>query len=345
VVVLHMHNHTAHFRFIARERYGGVRRLRRAINRELQLFADELAIDLVAMPGVDGWSTEDRRMLAGVITETIIRMVAELLEVGPTRSRRSSSAPSASCASSAWASRPGTDSLTHVAYESGQHADGTQMLRSFFATSEPISFHRRHLRWHLALHLLASGDDKGARELWRVALAPGTVPTKLGAVEDGAGLLWRWYLYGNEEWQLPWPELGDLARDIAQLPMTPLPAACAAVVLAALGDDVALGRLLSSADSLAAAGWPVPTRVLHGVAAAATASFAGAWGEVADALLPVQGGFSLLGGSRAQRELFEDALLFGLIRAGRGDEAMPLLEVRLERRPSDRESRLLDLVR
>ena len=32
VVLLHLHNHTAHFRFIARERYGGVRRLRRAIN-------------------------------------------------------------------------------------------------------------------------------------------------------------------------------------------------------------------------------------------------------------------------------------------------------------------------
>ena len=82
VVVRHMHGHRAHFRFIARERYGGVRRLRRAIHRELQLFADELAIDLVAMPGVDGWSTEDRRMLAGVITDTIIVMVADLLEAG-----------------------------------------------------------------------------------------------------------------------------------------------------------------------------------------------------------------------------------------------------------------------
>src|SRR5580700_2398992 len=82
VVVMHMHNHTPHFRFIARERYGGVRRLRRAINRELQLFADELAVDLVAMPGVDAWSTEDRRLLAGLITETIIQMVAELLETG-----------------------------------------------------------------------------------------------------------------------------------------------------------------------------------------------------------------------------------------------------------------------
>jgi AcrR family transcriptional regulator len=81
VVVRHMHDHTAHFRFIARERYGGVRRLRRAINNALQLFADELAIDLVVVPGVDNWTADDRRMLAGVITETIIAMVAELLEI------------------------------------------------------------------------------------------------------------------------------------------------------------------------------------------------------------------------------------------------------------------------
>jgi AcrR family transcriptional regulator len=87
VVVSHMHQHAVHFRFIVRERYGGVRRLRRAINRELQLFADELAIDLVALPGVDGWSTDDRRMLAGVITETFVRMVAELLEYGPDEER------------------------------------------------------------------------------------------------------------------------------------------------------------------------------------------------------------------------------------------------------------------
>ena len=63
VVVLHMHNHLAHFRFIARERYGGVRRLRRAINRELQLFADELAIDLVA--ACWGVETTGRLTIAG----------------------------------------------------------------------------------------------------------------------------------------------------------------------------------------------------------------------------------------------------------------------------------------
>jgi AcrR family transcriptional regulator len=83
VVVLHLHTHPAHFRFIVRERDGGVRCLRRAINRELQIFADELVIDLEAMPGVEEWSTEDRRMLAGAVTELITRMVAELLEMEP----------------------------------------------------------------------------------------------------------------------------------------------------------------------------------------------------------------------------------------------------------------------
>ena len=38
--------HELHMRFIARERYGGVRAHPRAIRRELQLFADELALDL-----------------------------------------------------------------------------------------------------------------------------------------------------------------------------------------------------------------------------------------------------------------------------------------------------------
>ncbi len=83
VVVMHLAQRTPHFRFIARERYGGVRRLRRSINRELQLFADELAIDLTAVPGVERWNTDDRRMLAGLIVETIVHMVAELLEAAP----------------------------------------------------------------------------------------------------------------------------------------------------------------------------------------------------------------------------------------------------------------------
>ena len=80
VVVLHVRNNEPHMRFIARERYGGVRRLRRAIRRELQLFADELAVDLTAFPFVRDWTTDDRRMFAGLLTETMVHMVSELLD-------------------------------------------------------------------------------------------------------------------------------------------------------------------------------------------------------------------------------------------------------------------------
>lgn len=80
VVVRHAAAHELHMRFIARERYGGVRRIRRAIRRELQLFADELALDLATFPVIDTWSPADRRMFAGLVTETMIHMVAELLE-------------------------------------------------------------------------------------------------------------------------------------------------------------------------------------------------------------------------------------------------------------------------
>jgi len=80
VVVRHAAEHETHMRFIARERYGGVRRIRRAIRRELQLFADELALDLAVFPVVRDWPPEDRRMYSGLIAETMIHMVAELLE-------------------------------------------------------------------------------------------------------------------------------------------------------------------------------------------------------------------------------------------------------------------------
>jgi thioredoxin-like negative regulator of GroEL len=232
-------------------------------------------------------------------------------------------------------------SLTHVAYESGRHTEGVDLLTSFLGATRPIAFQQRHLGWHMALHLLATGDADGAHALWRSAVAPDAVPVNLGAVDDGASLLWRWHLYDLGGWELPWSELRDVANEVAQMPATPLPAACAVVALAALGDDEGLTTLLSNADRLAGGGMPPPARVLHAVAEAARASFAGAWAEVADALLPVRGQFGQIGGSRAQREVFEDALLYGLIRGNRAEEARGLLTEGLDRRPSARESQLL----
>jgi AcrR family transcriptional regulator len=82
-VVLATERNKLHFRFIARERYGGVKRIRKAIRRELQLFADELSIDLAVFPFVKDWSVDDRRMLASLIAETMVHMAAEMLDADP----------------------------------------------------------------------------------------------------------------------------------------------------------------------------------------------------------------------------------------------------------------------
>ena len=44
VLVGYVHEHYTHFRFIARERFGGVAALRHAIHREIRLFASELGM-------------------------------------------------------------------------------------------------------------------------------------------------------------------------------------------------------------------------------------------------------------------------------------------------------------
>ncbi len=54
----------------------------------------------------------------------------------------------------------------------------------------------------------------------------------------------------------------------------------------------------------------------------------------ADRLLSIEQQFPLLGGSHAQREVFEDTLIDTLIRAGRTKDASHRLQARLDRRPS-----------
>lgn len=83
VVVAHVREHRDHMRFIARERYGGVRRLRRAIRMELDLFANELAVDVSRFPELADWTRTDRQMFADLLVETVVSAVGRLTEARP----------------------------------------------------------------------------------------------------------------------------------------------------------------------------------------------------------------------------------------------------------------------
>jgi AcrR family transcriptional regulator len=80
ILVRHVHDHDAHFRFIARERFGGMAVLRHAIRSEIRLFASELATDLARFPARDRWTTEDLQLLGGLIVNAMVSTAEAILE-------------------------------------------------------------------------------------------------------------------------------------------------------------------------------------------------------------------------------------------------------------------------
>jgi AcrR family transcriptional regulator len=85
VLAKQVRSHPAQFRFLSRERYGGVGTVRRAIATELRLFTSDLTVDLARLTvGLD-WTTDDLEMAAGLMVSAMLSTVLDLLEVDPRR--------------------------------------------------------------------------------------------------------------------------------------------------------------------------------------------------------------------------------------------------------------------
>lgn len=80
ILVRHVRDHRLHFRFIARERHGGVAALRQAIRREIASFTNELALDLGRFPVLDKWRSEDLQMLAGLMVNAMTLIAESILD-------------------------------------------------------------------------------------------------------------------------------------------------------------------------------------------------------------------------------------------------------------------------
>ncbi len=79
IVVASITDRREHWRFIYRERSGGVTVLRYAIRTELRLITSELATDLARFTGLNAWSTEDLNILATLFVNSMI-VIAEAIE-------------------------------------------------------------------------------------------------------------------------------------------------------------------------------------------------------------------------------------------------------------------------
>ena len=223
----------------------------------------------------------------------------------------------------------GAHPITHVRYESGDHADGARWLRDWLPGADPESGFFGHLVWHAALHHLALGDAEEVLALYRRCGGEAAE----GRLFDGSSLLWRCQLHGlvprgTDPVGVP---ISDVARGLVDDPPAVAVGYHVALALACSADVDALERLAARAGRSAT---PGVAEVLADLAQGLAAYVQDDPETAAACLVLVDRHIDRVGGSRAQREVLEDTLIEAMIRAGRFDEARRRLERRLERRPS-----------
>lgn len=80
VLAKQVRGHPDQFRFLTRERFGGVAAVRRAIATELRLFTSDLTVDLARLTAGVDWSTEDLEMVADLMVTAMLGTITSLLD-------------------------------------------------------------------------------------------------------------------------------------------------------------------------------------------------------------------------------------------------------------------------
>jgi uncharacterized NAD(P)/FAD-binding protein YdhS len=221
--------------------------------------------------------------------------------------------------------------LTHVFYETGDHGGGLSWIDRWIADHGPRSSYLAHYSWHAALHELSLDDADAVRRRYAAQLAPSSV-TGARALVDSASLLWRTWLAGLWEGELPIGEVLDgVPACLLEHPGTPFGALHAAVGLAAAGDADRIERLGAYAATQADSTFPeVVAPLCAGLSALVRREPERAVVELAR-VVPKAG---RLGGSAAQQEVVLETLVHALVAADRPIAACRLITERLDRRPS-----------
>ncbi len=229
-------------------------------------------------------------------------------------------------------------SVAHVFFERGDHSGGTDFLGNWLPGYDRRASFHVHLSWHLALFELAMGHYKRALDLYDDNIRPSVIEKSAISLADSASLFWRLQLYGGSTPPVPWEELRGQAAPAIGSSGPAFRDAHAALVFASAGNEPDLGqmvdRLRSAADKGDALAGEVTLPLAQGVGAFAQ----GDYNEAIQLLEPTLDQLTRIGGSHAQREVFEDTLVEAYLRAERFDKAEDRIRTRLKQRASARDT-------
>ena len=217
----------------------------------------------------------------------------------------------------------------HVYYEAGEREAGLAYLQDWWRDYPKESLLHCHVTWHIALWQLALGRTEEAWRLYRAHLRPGaSMGPPINTLSDCASFLLRAEMAGEERAPELWGELSRYATQWFPAPGIAFADVHGALAHAFAGDATALARIVERAKG--------PARDVVGPLARAFAAFSRAdWAAAGGELDAIMSSHERIGGSRAQRDLIEYALVVCLLHSGRAEEARGLLATRRRRSGAD----------
>ncbi|MBM7117423.1 tetratricopeptide repeat protein [Archangium primigenium] len=228
----------------------------------------------------------------------------------------------------------------HAMFESGAGEDAEALIADWLPGYDRTGILHGHIAWHAALVALERGDAEQALALYAEHVQPSvSAGMPINVVSDAASLLWRLRAYGHAVPAGLWEPVAAYAeRSFSQAGFAFIDAHMA-LLEAATGDKAAVERRAEALTRLVEAGTlaagPVVPAICRATLAFAEEEYAGC----VRLLEPVAAEVVRIGGSGAQREVLEDTLLVALMRSGEVAKARALLDRRLHRRPSPRDTR------
>lgn len=191
-----------------------------------------------------------------------------------------------------------------------------------------------HIRWHRCLYHLELAHYDRVLELYDRELRAESTDEYLD-ITNAVALLWRLDQLGVDV-GTRWVELAERSagrRDDHVLVFADLHYVIALATQAGDGVEAWLQSSRRYAESGGESQSSVMAEPGLALAAAALAHRGSEWGRVVDLLLPLRSAIRRIGGSRAQRDLFEQMLIDAALKDGRFALARALLSERTLRRP------------
>lgn len=230
--------------------------------------------------------------------------------------------------------------VLHAMFEDGSIDEADRLVDEWIPTYDRAGILHGHILWHQALGALEHGDAKRALAIYADVLEPAaTQAPPLNAITDGASLLWRLSAYGHAVPKALWTEADAAAQNLFPKSGLPFADVHMALFAAATQNREALAARLAVIEQRLADGklpaGPVVPAICRALAAFADEDYM----ACAQVLAPVLADVVRIGGSHAQRELIEDTFIVALMRSGELPRAQALLDARLHRRPSLRDTR------